>query len=100
MIFFSNSIHPKNTTTHHHINHSGSHHPSPQQHFGFPSSQVEFGNYIDNDFIQRLVDDSDFSPNWFNSMAQVMDSSLSVQAQSSGQNLGFDLNTPVGEEEE
>ncbi|WJX39226.1 hypothetical protein P8452_26791 [Trifolium repens] len=74
--------------------------PSPQQqhHFGFPPSQVEFGNYIDNDFIQRLVDDSDFSPNWFNSMAKVMDSSLPVQAQSSRQNMGFDLNTPVGEE--
>ncbi|KAK2418782.1 hypothetical protein QL285_040947 [Trifolium repens] len=82
--------------------------PSPQQqqqHFGFPPSfqpspsQVEFGN-VDNEFFQRLVDDSDFSPNWFNSMAQVMDSSFPIQTQSSGQNLGFDLNTPVEEEEE
>jgi hypothetical protein len=33
-------------------------------------------------------------------MARVMDSSFPVQTQSSGQNLGFDLNTPVEEEEE
>jgi hypothetical protein len=33
-------------------------------------------------------------------MAQVMDSSFPVQTQSSGQNLGFDLNTSVEEEEE
>jgi hypothetical protein len=33
-------------------------------------------------------------------MTQVIDSSFPVQAQSSGQNLGFDLNTPVEEEED
>jgi hypothetical protein len=33
-------------------------------------------------------------------MAQVMDSSFPVQTQSSGQNMGFDPNTLVEEEEE
>ncbi|KAK2383238.1 hypothetical protein QL285_070713 [Trifolium repens] len=62
--------------------------PQQQQHFGFPPSQVELGNYVDNDFIEQLVNDNDyFSPNWFNSMSQVINSPLPVQAQSSGQNL-------------
>ncbi|KAK2375153.1 hypothetical protein QL285_076064 [Trifolium repens] len=43
-----------------------------QQHFGFPSSQVELGNYVENDFIQQLVVDADFSPNWYNSMSQIL----------------------------
>ncbi|KAK2363321.1 serine/threonine-protein phosphatase 7 long form protein [Trifolium repens] len=71
-----------------------------QQHFGFPSSQVELGNFVENDFLEQLTVDADFSPNWYNSMSQLLNSDLTVQAQSSGQNSGFDLNTPVNEEEE
>jgi hypothetical protein len=55
---------------------------------------------VDNDFLQQTVDDADFSPNWYNSMSQIINSPLPVQPQSSGQNSRFDLNTPINEEEE
>jgi hypothetical protein len=71
-----------------------------QQHFGFPSSQVELGNFVENDFLEQLTVDTDFSPDWYNSVSQLLNSDLTVHAQSSGQNSGFDLNTPVNEEEE
>ncbi|WJX88967.1 hypothetical protein P8452_71002 [Trifolium repens] len=66
---------------HQHINHLGSHPPQEynnpssyqpfgfpppppqQQHFGFPSSQVELGNYVEIVFLQQLIVDADFSPN-------------------------------------
>jgi type II secretory pathway component PulK len=60
----------------------------------------ELENYVENDFLQQLTVDVDFSPNWYNSMSQILNSDLTVQAQSSGQNSRFDLNTPVNEEEE
>ncbi|KAK2357162.1 hypothetical protein QL285_094461 [Trifolium repens] len=64
-----------------------------QQHFGL-------GNFVENDFLEQLTVDTEFSPNWYASMSQLLHSDLTVQAQSSGQNSGFDLNTPVNEEEE